>query len=114
MLDHIGESLDRYRIEEFIRQDIWGVVYRAYDPKFARKVAVQVLDSELSSQPKTVESYLQLARTVLRWRHPGIIRFFDFGEVQGKIFTVQEFFPGPDLNQASGKTTDTKTLAAVI
>ena len=67
-------------------------MYRAYDPKFARKVAVQVLDSELSSQPKIVESYLQLARTVLRWRHPGIIRFFDFGEVQGKILQSKSFF----------------------
>ncbi len=103
MLDHIGESFDRYQIEGSIRQDIWGTVYRAYDPKFARKVAIQFLGSELSRQAKTVESYLQLARTVLRWRHPGIIRFFDFGESQEKVYTVQEYFPGPDLEEALQK-----------
>ncbi len=100
MLDHIGESFDRYKIDELIGKDVWGVVYRAYDPKFMRQVAIQVLDDNLARQPQMVESYLQLARTILRWRHPGIIRYFDFGDSQELVFTVQEYLPGPNLKQA--------------
>lgn len=100
MLDNIGESFDRYKIEEFIRQDVWGTAFRAYDPKFTRQVVLQILNPELANQPQMEESYLQLARTIVRWRHPGIIRYFDFGKSNQRVFTIQEYFPGPDLKRA--------------
>lgn len=103
MQDHIGEAFDRYQIEAFIRQGVWGGVYRAYDPKFARRIALQILSPELASQEKMVQDYLQLARTILRWRHPGIIRFFDFGESHGTVFTIQEYIKGMDLEQVLDK-----------
>ena len=58
MQDHIGEAFDRYQIEAFIRQGVWGGVYRAYDPKFARRIALQILSPELASQEKMVQDYL--------------------------------------------------------
>lgn len=100
MLEYIGKTFDRYQIEEFIRQDIWGLTFRAYDPKFARQVAVQILGTEPGAPSKDADRYLQLARTILRWRHPGIIRFFDFGENRDQIFTVQEYISDPNLQEA--------------
>lgn len=93
------DQIDRYQVKELIREDIWGSVYRAWDPKFARNVALQILNPSFSEKPEIKEDYLQLARTILRWRHPGIVRFFDLGESQDHVYSIQEYNPGPNLNQ---------------
>ena len=100
MLDPIGETFNCFQVKERLRQDVWGTVYRAYDPKFERQVAIQILRSDLSSNAQAVDTYLQLARTILRWRCRGIVRFFDFGEFEGQIYSIQEYIAGPDLGQA--------------
>ncbi len=100
MRNEIEVTFDRFQVQSLIREEKLGLVYRAYDPKFNRQVAIQFLDSELATQPHIVDNFFQLARTQLRWRHPAFIRILDFGIAQGKIYTVREYIPGPSLEQA--------------
>jgi serine/threonine-protein kinase len=51
-MPHVGQTFGRYRIEEEIGAGGMGVVYRAYDEKLERDLAIKVLarDSARRSQ----------------------------------------------------------------
>ncbi|MBN1148435.1 MAG: DUF11 domain-containing protein [Anaerolineales bacterium] len=129
----MGRTLDRYRIIDHLADDYWGSVYKAYDPKFQRTTAIQILDPQLAANPspdrrqpqdrlseliRLDEHFIQLARTLLGWRHSGIARVYDFGQVQlnleapgqgeqaagqpGQVtltYLVREFMSGGNLRQ---------------
>jgi serine/threonine-protein kinase len=42
-MPHVGQKFGRYRIEEQIGAGGMGVVYRAYDEKLERDLAIKVL-----------------------------------------------------------------------
>ena len=47
--------------------------------------------------------------------HPGIIRVFDFGEIEGLLYLVMEYVPGKSLERsASGKAIDPKQAVEIL
>jgi uncharacterized repeat protein (TIGR01451 family) len=99
MPELIGPTLDRYRVVERLAEDSWGSVYKAYDPKFDRTVAIQVLDPRQAANEQFGEHFTQLARTILSWRQAGIARVFNFGRRDSLIYIIREFIPGANLRQ---------------
>ena len=99
MPELIGPKLDRYRIVERLAEDSWGSVYKAYDPKFDRTVAIQVLDPRQAAEDQFGEYFTQLARTILSWRQEGIARIFNFGRRDVLVYIIREFIPGANLRQ---------------
>lgn len=99
MPEMIGQTLNRYQIIDRLVEDYWGSVYKAYDPKFDRFVAVQILKPHLVEKDKLNEHFLQVGRTILSWRHSGIARVFDVGQHDALTYLVREFTPGANLQQ---------------
>ena len=95
----IGQTIDRYKISEFIAEDQLGAIFKAYDPKFDRTVAFYFVNAQNAKQNRLDEYILQAARTILSWRHAGLARVYDFGKREDGIYVVQEYIPGPDLRQ---------------
>jgi serine/threonine-protein kinase len=89
----------RYRLEEIIGQGGFGVVWRAYDLKLRRPVAVKLprLDSLQRSLVRK-KAFLAEARRVAKFDHPGIVSVFDFGH-DGVPFIVSELIAGNDLGR---------------
>ena len=72
---------DRYRLTNRIAVGGMGEVWAADDTRLARRVAVKILKSELTSDPEFVDRFRAEARITASLNHPGIAAVYDYGEV---------------------------------
>lgn len=102
----IGQSIGRYHILEQWGKGGMAVVYKAYDTRLERNVALKVLRTEQFS-PALLEQVLQRfereAKSLAKLSHPNIINILDFGEHEGMPYFVMEFLPGGTLKQKLGQ-----------
>lgn len=91
----IGEHL---RVEELLGSGGMGDVFRAYDERFDRPVAVKFLrpSADGDDGPRA----LREARALARLSHPNIVRVFAVGEYEGQPYLVMELVEGPSLADA--------------
>ena len=92
------ERWGRLEILERIGQGSFGEVFRAWDSKLDREVAVKLLHAgrELT-EGATV---LQEARLLARVRHPNVATVYDADEIDGRVGLWMEFIHGRNLEQA--------------
>ena len=87
-----------YRIVDTIASGGMGVVYRAVDlSQGSRPFAVKVIREELSSDAAVRQRFVNEAAIVDQLHHPNIIRIFERGEHDGKLFIAMELLNGPSL-----------------
>jgi serine/threonine protein kinase len=87
----------RYRLDSPIAQGGFGRVWRGFDEKLRRPVAVKVPRSGRHTGPEQIEQFLAEARTLARLDHPGIVPVFDVVHHQGKCVIVLGLVEGIDL-----------------
>lgn len=98
-----GNTLGHYRIEALIGEGGMGVVYRAFDTKLERRVAIKVLRSEALGDPERKRRFVQEARAASALNHPNIVTIHDIAEHDGMEFIVMEYVPGRTLAERIGK-----------
>ena len=87
-----------YKIVDTIASGGMGVVYRAVDvSQGARPFAVKVIRDELSDDPMVRKRFVNEAAIVDQLHHPNIVRIFERGERDGKLFIAMELLDGPSL-----------------
>ena len=86
----------RYTIEAELGRGGMGIVYRAWDVKHARPVAVKVVRPELGSVLAT-ERFLREIQLAAKLQHPHIVPLHDSGEAAGALFYVMPFVEGESL-----------------
>ena len=91
-----GFQLGTYRIEEQLGVGGMGVVYRAFDTKLHRPVAVKFISNELSDTAarRRFQREAQMASSL---NHPHILTVYDAGELDGRQYLVTEFVDGGTL-----------------
>ena len=99
MPDLVGKIIDRYQVLDTAGEDFWGSIYKAYDPKVDRNVALQILDPDKAEDKKLVDHFIQVGRTITGWRHGGIARVLACGRQDAYVFLVREYLPGANLRQ---------------
>jgi serine/threonine protein kinase/tetratricopeptide (TPR) repeat protein len=87
---------DRYRLGEMLGQGGFGSVFRGFDHKLNRPVAIKVARADRSSRSKP-EDLLDEARRLAQLRHPGIVTVFDAAISEGQCFIISELLEGPNL-----------------
>ena len=92
-----GEVLAQYRVEEKIGEGGMGAVYRAYDTRLHRLVALKVLAPDLFDDPDRIERLMREARAASSLNHPNIVTIYEIGAHQGVDFIAMEFVSGPNL-----------------
>ncbi|HEY3819575.1 MAG TPA: protein kinase [Polyangiaceae bacterium] len=90
----VGAHLGQFRVEARIGQGGLGVVYRAYDEKLARPVALKVL---VDSSSAAAAHLLAEARAAASLTHPSIAAIHDVQQHLGIAFIVMELVPGETL-----------------
>ncbi len=75
-----GLIAGRYRVDSLIGRGGMASVFRAFDVRLDRVVAIKLLHSELASQPTFRKRFRREAQAAARMNHPGIVRVFDAGE----------------------------------
>jgi eukaryotic-like serine/threonine-protein kinase len=102
-----GESFDRYIIEAPLGQGGMGEVYRAYDPRLRRKIALKVLTlgadgADPDGAHEAAERVLREARNAAALDHPNAVSVFDVGEVAGRPYIAMELVKGLPLRDYIG------------
>jgi serine/threonine protein kinase len=73
---------------------------------YLKIVTIKRMLPHLSASPEFVSMFVDEARLGARLEHPNIVRTYEFGEHEGKYFTVMEYLPGEEvsklLNRAAG------------
>jgi serine/threonine-protein kinase len=94
----LGQTLDdRYRLDAPLGSGGMATVYRAWDLRLDRPVAVKILSSDLAADPSFVARFRQEARTMARVHHPSIVTVHDVNESDGLLYIVMELVEGESL-----------------
>jgi eukaryotic-like serine/threonine-protein kinase len=96
MIPEIGQRFGPYEILGKLGSGGMGLVFRAWDERLHREVAVKLLQ-ENYKMPGMRERFLQEARAVSGLNHPNICTIFDIGEQNGDPYLVMELLQGETL-----------------
>ena len=91
--------LRHFRLESLLGEGGMGRVYRAYDTRLHRPVAVKLLPAELISDPERRQRFMQEARTAARVTHPAIAQIHSVEEDGGVTFLVLELIEGKTVRE---------------
>ena len=88
-----------FDIEAEVGRGGMGAVYRAWDPKLARTVALKVVANGPMAGARERKRWLSEARSVTRVCHPNIVQIHDAAEAGGWLYLVLEFVRGGSLKE---------------
>jgi DNA helicase-2/ATP-dependent DNA helicase PcrA len=95
----IEQTIAHYRILEPLGAGGMGAVYKAYDTKLHRVIALKLLKPEYVSQQDRRRRFFQEARAASALNHPHILTVYDVGEDDGKPYIAMEYVEGETLRQ---------------
>ncbi|MFO0550370.1 MAG: serine/threonine-protein kinase [Polyangiaceae bacterium] len=98
-----GDHIDRYRVEDVLGEGGMGRVYRAYDERLDRWVAIKVLLGEDENDAKA--RLIREARAAAKLDHPNVVSVFDVGEHDGSPYVAMELIEGRSLRSMIGDAT---------
>jgi serine/threonine-protein kinase len=98
----LGTLLLGYRIEAFVGGGGMGEVYRAFDTRLGRNVALKVLVPRLADDEGFRQRFLHESRLAASLDHPNVIPVYEAGEAEGRLFIAMRFVEGTDLRQVLG------------
>ena len=89
----------RYEVREHIATGGMASVFKTWDHRVERLVAIKVLRSLDKNDLKAVERFRREARAAAALAHPNAVTIYDFIEEFGQYFLVMEYIHGPTLKQ---------------
>ena len=95
----IGKSISHYRIVAKVGQGGMGVVWKGYDARLERTVAIKVLSDGFNQHLR--ERLLREAKLAAGLRHPNICPIYDVGTSEGQLFVAMPFLEGRPLDEWS-------------
>ena len=98
MFPEPGEKLGPYEILGDLGGGGMARVFRAWDGRLHREVAIKVIDEDFD-MPGIGERFLREARAASGLNHPNICTIFDIGEQNGAPYLVMELLEGESLRE---------------
>lgn len=104
------ENWDRYEFQSYLGGGGMGRVYKAYDPKLNRKVALKFLSDD---DPLKIARFQNEAKAQARINHECICEIYEVGEVEGKTFIAMQYINGQLLHNAAQQMTLEQKLIVI-
>jgi WD40 repeat protein/tRNA A-37 threonylcarbamoyl transferase component Bud32 len=95
----IGKRVSHYRIDSLIGEGGMGEVYKAYDERLRREVALKILPMEFIGDSERARRFEQEAFTTSKLNHPNIVTIFEIVRADGAQFIASEYIEGRTLRQ---------------
>jgi serine/threonine protein kinase len=97
-------ELGPYRLEGLLGRGGMGEVYRAFDQRRGRIVALKILPSELAHDEDFRARFRRESDSAARLQDPHVVPIHDFGEIDGRLYIDMRLVDGVGLDQliASG------------
>ncbi len=90
-------SLGPYRILNCVGRGGMGIVFRAFEPKLHRVVAIKVLAPHAAADPVARRRFEREARSAAAVNHPHVVGIHAVGETHNPPYLVMEFVQGKTL-----------------
>jgi eukaryotic-like serine/threonine-protein kinase len=90
---------DRYRLDSQASKGAMGAVWRGFDKKLRRIVAVKVLHPKWAASAEARMRFEREAMAVAQLSCPQVVQIFDYGVHEGAPFIVMELLDGEDLQE---------------
>ena len=87
------------RLLERVGRGSFGEVFRAWDPRLAREVALKLLPVEPSSNPLAESETIQEGRLLAKVRHPNVVTVHGAERIGDRVGVWMEFVRGSTLEQ---------------
>jgi eukaryotic-like serine/threonine-protein kinase len=98
-----GERVGQYEIVATVGRGGMGVVYKAYDARLDRHVALKFLPSPLAADAAARARLMNEARAASALDHPNICTVYDIGELDdGRVYLALAYYEGETL-EAKGR-----------
>jgi tetratricopeptide (TPR) repeat protein/predicted Ser/Thr protein kinase len=92
-------SFGRYVVLDCLGQGGMGVVYSAYDPDLDRKVALKLVRPDTAMGPDAHQRLQREAQAMARLEHGNVVRVYDIGFSEGRLFVAMELLDGASLRE---------------
>ena len=94
------ESWGHLRVLERIGGGAFGEVYRAWDTRLDREVALKLLPASAGASAERLTSIIEEGRLLARVRHPNVVTIYGAERRNGRIGLWMEFVAGRTLEHA--------------
>lgn len=106
-------QVNEFRIDEPLGQGTFGAVYRAFDTRLQRAVAIKFL--QRCENDATREQLLKEARVLALFPfHPNIVILLTVGEIDQRLYLVSELVTGRTLDKLGGPQPAARVLRCGI
>jgi tetratricopeptide (TPR) repeat protein len=92
-----NERVGPYRLVELLGSGGMGAVWRAWDERLKRPVALKQIHPDAVANPRHRERFRREAEAVARLSHPAIVRIYDLVETETGDWMVMELVEGQTL-----------------
>jgi serine/threonine protein kinase len=93
----VGTSLGGYQLHALLGTGGMGEVYKGYDAKLGRNVAIKILPPAFTSHPDRLARFEREARMLASLNHPNICGIYGIEESNGMRFLILELVEGATL-----------------
>jgi tRNA A-37 threonylcarbamoyl transferase component Bud32 len=111
-----GVEIGGYRVEQLIGRGGMGEVYRAYDSRLDRNVALKILAPRYADDDEFRERLLRESRLAASLDHPNVVPVYDAGEADAGFYLAMRYVEGADLRavlRREGPLAPARALAIV-
>ena len=82
----IAKNFGHFQLQEKLGSGAFGTVFRAYDTRLRREVAIKVPTKRVLNSPQLRERFQREARAAASVQHPNICPIYEVGEHQSIPF----------------------------
>jgi tetratricopeptide (TPR) repeat protein/predicted Ser/Thr protein kinase len=93
----VGDEVGRYRVEAFVAEGGMGQVFRAWDTRLQRAVALKTIRAEHAGEHEALARFQREAQILAKLDHPGICHVYDWLDHQGSLVMAMEWVDGSSL-----------------
>jgi tetratricopeptide (TPR) repeat protein/predicted Ser/Thr protein kinase len=107
-------TFGRYVVLDCLGQGGMGVVYSAYDPELDRKVALKLVRPDNPMGTEAQERLQREAMAMARLEHANVVRVYDIGFSDGRLFVAMELLEGTSLRDWLNETHPVREVLSVF
>ncbi len=93
----IGKKIENFKVTEILGEGGMGIVYKAFDLKLERYIALKILNSQALNNPRFIARFKAEARNQAKLTHPNIVPIYGFTEGGGTLGIAMEYVNGETL-----------------